>query len=159
MTSDLMWTLRELHGKQNGTYGVYASQEDQQHASSFVVVQGTFTPSLAQNGIKDLVNTVKKWCNNGLNAEKLKNAKAELLGQRTLEQDNWQTVTSVFHRHLTNGKNGLEEWNGWKNAVENTTLEQVNKVIKKYMHPNKWAMACSTPIKLTDSFVESDDED
>ena len=159
MTSDLMWTLRELHGKQNGTYGVYASQEDQQHAPSFVVVQGTFTPSLAQNGIKDLVHTVKKWCNNGLNAEKLKNAKAELLGQRTLEQDDWQTVTSVFHRHLTNGKNGLEEWNGWKNAVENCTLEQVNAAIKKYMHPNNWAMACSTPIKLTDSFVESDDED
>lgn len=159
MTSDLMWTLRELHGKQNGTYGVYASQEDQQHAPSFVVVQGTFTPSLAQNGIKDLVHTVKKWCNKGLTAEKLKDAKAELLGQRTLEQDDWQTVTSVFHRHLTNGKRGIEEWNGWKNAVEDCTLEQVNGVIKKYMHPNKWTMACSTPIKLTDSFVDSDDED
>ena len=158
MTSDLMWTLRELHGKQNGTYGVYASQEDQQHASSFVVVQATFTPSLAQNGINDLVKTVKKWCNEGLDADKLKNAKAELLGQRTLEQDDWQAVTSVFHRHLTNGKNGLEEWNGWKNAVQNTTLEQVNEVIKNYMHPKKWAMACSTPTKLTDSFVDSDDE-
>lgn len=161
MTSDLMWTLRELHGKQNGTYGVYASQEDQQHADSFVVVQGTFTPKLAQNGIKDLVKTVTKWCKNGLDAEKLKNAKAELLGQRTLEQDNWQTVTSVFHRHLTNGKNGLEEWNGWKTAVQNCTLKQVNAVIQKYMHPKKWAIACSTPPgekKLTDSFIESDDE-
>jgi len=158
MTSDLMWTLRELHGKQNGTYGVYASQEDQQHAPSFVVVQATFTPSLAQNGIKDLVHTVKNWCNKGLTAEKLKNAKAELLGQRTLEQDDWQAVTSVFHRHLTNGKSGIEEWNGWKTSIEQTTLEQVNNVIKKYMHPNKWAMACSTPIKLTDSFVDSDDE-
>jgi zinc protease len=158
MTSDLMWTLRELHGKQNGTYGVYASQEDQQHATSFVVVQATFTPSLAQNGINDLVKTVKKWCKLGLDAEKLKDAKAELLGQRTLEQDDWQAVTSVFHRHLTNGKNGLEEWNGWKNAVENTTLTHVNEVIKKYMHPNSWVMSCSTPVKLTDSFVDSDDE-
>ena len=158
MTSDLMWTLRELHGKQNGTYGVYASQEDQQHAPSFVVVQATFTPQLAQNGINDLVKTVQKWCKGGLDAEKLKNAKAELLGQRTLEQDDWQAVTSVFHRHLTNGKNGLEEWNGWKNAVQNTTLKQVNDVIKEYMHPKKWVMACSTPEALTDSFVESDDE-
>ena len=157
MTGRLMWKLRGIDGQKNGVYGVYAQMEEQEQAPTFVVVQATFTPSLASHGIGELKSEVKKWSEQGITKEELETSRKELLGQRVLEMDNFEDVAEGFHSHLLSGKNGYEEWNKYEETVKSITYQEVVDVMKK-IKPDEWAITATSPLKIPNSFDESDDE-
>ena len=166
MTSTLMNVLRGQDGDKNGVYGVYAQQEDCQKAHSFVVIDATFTPGLAQHGIHEMQDLVKQWTKfeSGKDKpwenpeKKLAIAKNQLIGARTLETDDFSSVTEVFHRHLKNGKKGEKEWNNYLTTLNSITLDEVKDALKE-LDASKWVTVCITPEKLEDSFQDSDVEE
>ena len=157
MTSRLMWTLRGKDGRKNGTYGVYAQSEEAQKCPVFVVINATFTPSLANHGITELKSMISDWSTNGITKEELDIAKKQLIGNRTLLLDDFSGVSSVFHRHLFSNKNGQEEWNRYVDTLKDITSEDVEDAMKE-IHPHKWATMCTTPVELHNNFDESDKE-
>jgi len=157
MTGRLMWKLRGQDGQKNGVYGVYAQMEEQEQAPTFIVVQATFTPTLAVHGIGELKNEVRKWSERGITEEEFETSRKELLGQRVLEMDNFEDVAEGFHSHLLAGKNGYEEWNKYEELVKSVTYQEVVDVMKK-IQANEWTITATSPLKIPNSFDESDDE-
>ena len=152
-----MWKLRGQDGQKNGVYGVYAQMEEQEQAPTFIVVQATFTPTLAVHGIGELKNEVRKWSERGITEEEFETSRKELLGQRVLEMDNFEDVAEGFHSHLLAGKNGYEEWNKYEELVKSVTYQEVVDVMKK-IQANEWTITATSPLKIPNSFDESDDE-
>ena len=157
MTGRLMWKLRGIDGQKNGVYGVYSQLEEQEHAPTFVVVQATFTPSLASHGIGELMSEVKKWTSKGITKEELETSRKELLGARVLEMDDFENVSETFHSHLLSGKNGYEQWNKHEEIIKSITYDEVVNAMKK-LSVDKWSIVATSPIKIPNSFEESDDE-
>lgn len=166
MTSTLMDVLRGKDGDKNGVYGVYAQQEDSQKANSFVVIDATFTPYLAEHGIREMQELVRQWNNFEVDKDKpwenpqkkLEIAKNQLIGNRELELDDFSSVTEVFHRHLSNDKNGEKEWNNYLDTLKSITLDDVKSALKE-LSSDKWVTVCVTPTKLENSFDDSDTEE
>ena len=164
MTGRLMWQLRGQHGKKNGVYGVYAMQEDQHNANTFVIVDATFTPGkMSQHGITELKQVIAKWhSEGGITKEELENSKNELIGGRALLMDNFNGVTGVFHRHLENDKCPSKEWDNYLKMVKDISIDEVKQAVGK-LSPNKWSIVATTPIAIpeivshiSDSYVDSD---
>ena len=76
--------------------------------------------------MKDII---KDWVENGITSNELKIAKQQLIGARSLEMDDIDSVTSVFHRHLLSKKNPTNEWNTYTHNINTLTLEEVNQCI------------------------------
>jgi zinc protease len=158
MTGRLMWKLRGIDGQKNGVYGVYAQMEEQEQAPTFVVVQATFTPSLSSHGIGELMSEVRKWSEHGITKEELETSRKELMGQRVLAMDDFQEVSEGFHSHLLAGKNGYEEWNKYEETVKSIKYQEVVDVMNK-IQPCEWTITATSPLKIPNSFEESDDEE
>lgn len=159
MTARLMSILRGRDGDKNGVYGVYASMHEQQHAPAFVVINASFTPGLEQHGLREMKELVNDWVRNGITQDELKNSKQEVLGQRSLEMDNFEAVSSVYHRHLMNEKVPAKEWNNYLQQVSALTLKDVNLAIQQ-LNTDKWTIVSASPLKMQDNFLDdTDDED
>ena len=157
MTSRLMWKLRGKDGKKNGVYGVYAQQQNCQKAPSFVIIDATFTPSCAIHGIHELKDMIHEWTENGITKEELNIAKKQMKGDRELEMDDFSSVASVFHRHLSNNKDGQKEWNNYLKTLDSVTMDDVKEAMKE-LNTDKWSTVCTTPFELDNSFDDSDSE-
>ena len=163
MTGRLMWQLRGQHGKENGVYGVYAIQENQENANTFVIVDATFTPGkCSQHGITELRDVLNKWHKDGITPEELENSKKELIGGRVLLMDDFDSVSDVFHRHLVNNKCPGEEWDNYLKNVRDIKLEEVTAAMSK-LSAAKWSTVATTPTEIPDivshinnSYVDSD---
>ena len=157
MTSRLMWKLRGKDGKKNGVYGVYAMQQDGQKSPSFVIIDATFTPSCAVHGIRELKDMIREWTENGITEKELDIAKRQMKGNRELEMDDFSSVSSVFHMHLSNDKDGQKEWNNYLETLDNISMDDVKEAMKE-LKPDRWSTVCTTPFKLDNSFDDSDSE-
>lgn len=158
MTARLMSILRGQDGDKNGVYGVYASMYEQKHAPVYVVVNASFTPGLEHHGVKEMKHVVDMWDKKGISEEEFQNSKYELLGQRSLEMDNFESVSSVYHRHLVNDKLPSKEWNEYVKNVSTMTLKEVNNVIKK-LKTDKWTIVSTSPLSLKDNFLDDTDDE
>jgi hypothetical protein len=136
ITSRLMHTIRVVEGC--GTYGVYGSVYMQTHAPTYVVFNATFSPKDQERGVNFMHSIIDNWIENGITMDELDTAKKQLMGARSLEMDNMNVVSSVFHRHLHNNKNATDEWNRYENIIKTATLSQVNNVIKKALQRKKF---------------------
>ena len=148
ITSRLMHTIRVEKGC--GTYGVYGNVYMQSHAPTYVVFNATFSPKDQTIGVKYMHDIIDNWLENGITMDELNTAKKQLLGARSLEMDNMNVVSSVFHRHLHNNKNAKDEWKRYENIVKKTTLEQVNKVIKSSLQRKKFITVSVGPSCMND---------
>ena len=136
ITSRLMHTIRVEKGC--GTYGVYGNVYMQTHAPSYVVFNATFSPKDQGRGVNYMHDIIDNWIEHGITSDELNTAKKQLMGARSLEMDNMNVVSSVFHRHLHNNKNATAEWNRYENIIKKATLNQVNSVIKKALQRKKF---------------------
>ena len=127
ITSRLMDTIRVKKGC--GTYGVYGNVYTQPHSNTYLVFNATFTPSDQKKGVQLMKDIIKDWVENGITSNELKIAKQQLIGARSLEMDDIDSVTSVFHRHLLSKKNPTNEWNTYTHNINTLTLEEVNQCI------------------------------
>ena len=158
MTARLMSKLRGQDGDKNGVYGVYASMYEQSHAPVYAVLNASFTPGLEHHGLKEMKDVVDNWINKGITKEEFNNSKYELLGQRSLEMDNFESVSDVYHRHLVNNKTPSKEWNEYVKNVSSMTLNEVNTAIKK-LECDKWVIVSTSPLSLQDNFLEDTDDE
>lgn len=157
MTARLMSILRGRDGDKNGVYGVYASLHEQQHAPAYVVINASFTPGLEHHGLHQMRELVNDWVKNGITETELENSKHEVLGQRSLEMDNFESVSSVYHRHLMNEKVPAKEWNSYIHQVSEMTLEDVNNALQ-HLNTEKWTIVSASPIQNDNFLDDTDDE-
>jgi zinc protease len=145
MTGRLMHTVREQRGL--GTYGIYAVVQSVSNKSdSIMCVQGTFSPSSLDEGLKVTKELVHDWWNHGVTPKELEDAKDRMIGSLLIASDEVDQLGSIMMRYILQEKNPTEEFNKFKTMARNLTLEDVNNTLKKYIDPSKFAEVIVGPV-------------
>ncbi len=132
LTSRLFYRIREKGGY---SYSVYSMFEPSLYKGTFRVVLQTRNEA-ADEAVKEAIDEIKKYVNSGPTEEELEDAKRYITGSFPLKIDTNGEIADylAFAAFYGLGKNYLNEFPKLINAV---SLEDVKRVIKEYIHPDK----------------------
>lgn len=145
LVSRLFDRIREKGGYSYAVYSMFVP----------AYYQGTFKITLqtkndrADDAIKEVLDEVRKFVDEGPTEQELEDAKRYLTGSFPLKIDTNDEIAGylVFAAFHNLGKDYL---NRFKEMVESVTLEDVKKVIKKYIHPDKFTIVVVKKVKKAD---------
>jgi zinc protease len=135
----------EIRDRQGLTYGIYSYFAAGQHAGPFVIEMQT-APEDSEKAIQSTIALLKQFREQGISEAEFKNAKRSLINSYPVELAN---PDAVAQRILSNEVDGLsaEEIRAFPAKVEAVTLEQVQKAIQDFVHPDKLVIVSSGPVK------------
>jgi zinc protease len=127
----LMSIIRDEEGL---TYGIYAGHTKDIFSDGTWYIAGTFSPDLLHKGYSSTMRELKRWVNEGITEEELKNTKSRMIGSYKI---GLSTTGGLAGQILSFAERGyspsyLDEY---PKLVDALTLKEVNSVIKKYIDP------------------------
>lgn len=134
MTGRLMHTVREQRGL--GTYGLYAViQTVNARTDKIFGVQGTFSPSSLQEGMKCTRELIDNWHKHGVSPVELANAQDKMIGSHLIASDTVDNLHSFVVKSILQHKKPKEDFQLFETKVRSLTLTQVNNAIQRYIDP------------------------
>jgi len=132
----LMQIVRDKEGL---TYGIYSWHTADTFEDGKWVIQGAFAPQLVKQGIESTKRELKRWVDEGITQKELDNAKERLSGQFKVQLS---TTGGLANQLLAFAERGYDVSyiDNYPSKVRAVTLDEVNKMIKKYIDPEKVAM-------------------
>ncbi len=135
LTSRLFEKIREEKGY---SYSVYSMFLPTLYTGTFRIVLQTKNAS-ADEAIKDVISEVKEFVEKGPTEKELEDAKRYLTGSFPLKIDTNEEIASylafaAFH------KLGPDYLNRFTDMVNEVTLDDVKRVAKEYIHPDKFTI-------------------
>lgn len=130
----LMQTVRDEQGL---TYGIGSTLRGVDNGNDgYWYTWGTFAPELLAQGKEATLEQIEKWVKDGITAEELDAKKNTITGSYKV---GLATTRGLAGQILTNAERGrptsfLDDYPGLINSL---TLDQVNKAIRKYIHPDQ----------------------
>ncbi len=135
LTSRLFDRIREKGGY---SYAVYSYFTPAFYQGTFRIVLQTKNDR-AEDAVKEVLDEVKKFVENGPTQQELDDAKRYLTGSFPLRIDTNDEIAAylvfvAFHNL------GADYLNEFPSMIEKVTLQDVKEVIKKYIHPDKFTI-------------------
>ena len=129
----LMSIIRDDEGL---TYGIYSAHAGDIYNGGYWYITATFAPDLLEKGMNSTNRELKRWAEKGVTAEELANVKKRLAGRYKV---GLATSAGMARQILSFIQRGLDlsYMDQYPSLIQAVTLEQVNKVIKKYIDPDK----------------------
>ena len=129
----LMSIIRDDEGL---TYGINSSHQGDILSDGYWNIQGSFAPAMLQQGMESTMREVRRWVNEGVTEEELKNKKTTLIGSYKVQL---ATTSGLANQILSFVQRGfdVDYLDQYPEKVEALTLKQVNNTIKKYIDPDK----------------------
>ena len=128
----LMSTVRDEEGL---TYGINSSLGGDIFSDGYWQIQGTFSPDLLAKGIASTRRELKKWVEDGVSAEELKNKKTTLIGLFKVSLATTGGLAGQLHSIIQRGYD-VDYLEAYPKKIEALTLEEVNAAIRKYVDPD-----------------------
>jgi zinc protease len=130
-TARLMSIIRDEEGL---TYGIYSGHSGDIFADGTWYIYGTFSPDLLHQGYSSTMRELKRWFNEGVSEEELKNAKTRMIGSYKIGLSTTGGLASQILSFAERGYSPsyLDEY---PELVADLSLNEVNSVIKKYVDP------------------------
>ena len=132
-TGRLMANVRDKEGL---TYGIGSSVSNDTFADGEWKISATFAPALLDRGIASAKRQLTEWYNNGVTADELARRKDNLVGSWQVGLATTEGLTQTLLTTLHRGKD-ISWIDQYPNVVRSLTVEQVNGVIKKHLHPDE----------------------
>lgn len=130
----LMRTVRDEDGL---TYNVGSSMASGINGSQcYWTARGSFSPKLLDQGIKAIEHQLKLWVGEGLTEEEFLERKTGLLGKYQVKLSDANVLTTQIARSIEQGFDANYLYT-YCDEIEKITLEDVNRVIKKYIQLDK----------------------
>lgn len=132
-TARLMSIIRDEEGL---TYGIYSGHSGDVFADGSWFISGTFSPDLLHKGYSSTLRELKRWIQDGLTEDELKNTKSRLAGSFKVQL---ATTGGMASQILSVAERGLKMsyLDEFPEMINNSSLKDVNKAIKKYLNPDK----------------------
>ncbi len=129
----LMSIIRDDEGL---TYGIYSAHAGDIYDGGYWYITATFAPDLLEKGMNSTNRELKRWVEKGVTAEELANVKKRLAGRFKV---GLATSAGMARQLLTFIQRGLDVsyMDEYPSKIQAVTLDQVNRVIKKYIDPDK----------------------
>ncbi|HHM02006.1 MAG TPA: insulinase family protein [Caldithrix abyssi] len=129
----LMSIIRDDEGL---TYGIYSAHAGDIYDGGFWYITATFAPNLLEKGLNSTNRELKRWVEKGVTAEELANVKKRLAGRYKVSL---ATSAGMARQILSFLQRGLDisYMDEYPSKIQQVTLDQVNRVIKKYVDPDK----------------------
>ncbi len=135
LTSKLFYRIREKGGY---SYSVYSLFEPSLYDGTFRIVLQTKNDA-ADKAIEEAIDEVKKYVEYGPTKEELEDAKRYITGSFPLRIDTNGEIADYLAFAAFYGL-GPDYLNEFPRIINRVTLEDVNAVIKKYIHPDKFSI-------------------
>ena len=132
-TARLMSIIRDEEGL---TYGIYSGHSGDVFSDGSWFISGTFSPDLLHKGYSSTLRELKRWINDGLNDDELKNTKSRLAGSFKVQL---ATTGGMAAQILSVAERGLKMsyLDEFPEMIQSASLKDVNNSIKKYLNPDK----------------------
>ena len=125
--------MRKVRVEDGLTYGVYSSITGTVNKSPGAwIAYGTYSPDLLKKGENSMEGVITKWVNSGITKEELLNMKSTIIGSTQVGYDTTSGISRAILSAVVN-KGGIKYLDDYANKIENITLEEVNRVIKKHI--------------------------
>ena len=125
----------EIRAKEGKTYGIYCSYSESDNNGIYNVTTQVRN-EVAYETTASFDRVLKQFYDNGITQEQLLSAKAGLKNRR-LSIENPISIIEFYNPLLYKDVNKRNEY---LTAIDNVTLEQVNKVVKKYFNPDSYKL-------------------
>ncbi len=129
----LMSIIRDDEGL---TYGIYSFLQDDTYNDGSWAIRGTFAPTLLDKGIASTVRELKRWVKDGVTEKELEAAKTRNIGSYKVGLATTRGMASNILSFAQAGFD-MKYMDEYPEDIEELTLDQVNKIIKKYIDPDK----------------------
>jgi zinc protease len=132
-TARLMSIIRDEEGL---TYGIYSGHSGDVFSDGSWFISGTFSPDLLHKGYSSTLRELKRWINDGLTEDELKNTKSRLAGSFKVQL---ATTGGMAAQILSVAERGLKMsyLDEFPEMIQSASLKDVNNSIKKYLNPDK----------------------
>ena len=129
----LMATVRDNEGL---TYGIGSGHSGDAFNGGYWTVNGTFNPELMDKGYQSTMREINKWYSDGVTRKELENIKSYIVGSYKVGMS---TTGSLAHTILNFVNKGYtpEYIYEYPSRIMEPDPDEVNKVIKKYLAPQK----------------------
>jgi zinc protease len=148
----LMSTVREKKGL---TYGIYARTET---VSSFETgywrIMTFFAPNKALEGLKATLTEIENICVNGVTQSEYERFKTIIATGETLLNDSIVRIARDLHIYQVAGLS-LSDMKSYKAQFTNTSLEDVNAALKKYLDTATITIAGAGPINTVEKDIHA----
>ena len=131
-TGRLMGTVRDREGL---TYGIGAGVSDDSIADGDWAVSASFAPSLLERGVASTRRVIAAWWADGVTDAELGAHKQGLIGTYRVSLSTAGGVAGTILATVQRGY-GLDWLDGYPQAVEAVTRDQVNHAIRAHLDPN-----------------------
>lgn len=126
--------LSIIRDEEGLTYGIFARHTDDLFSDGTWYIAGTFSPDLLHQGYSSTMRELKRWVEDGITEEELKNTKSRMIGSYKI---GLSTTGGLAAQILSFAERGyspsyLDEY---PKLVEDLPLDKVNGVVKKYIDP------------------------
>ena len=135
-TGRLMATVRDKEGL---TYGIGAFNSNDTFVDGDWRIQGNFAPDMLAKGIASTRKQLMLWYKDGISAEELANNKGKFVGTYKLGLSTTGGMAGAIMNTLNQGL-PLSHIDEFGDRVSALTLEQVNGVIRKHLHPDQMVL-------------------
>lgn len=136
-TSRLMESIRVQRGL---TYGIYADlSSDDYNTKGHLVVKSTFAPENVETGIIETQKVINNWIENGVSESELTDTKNYFTANYQVSLEKSTTVLAIVSNELRENKN-LNYAAEHIKRINESTLDQVNTAIKKYVDPKAFVI-------------------
>jgi len=135
--------FQEVREKRGLTYGIYsylAGLSDRLDGHWFV--WATFAPNLLEKGEEAIAEVLKDVVEKGLTPKEVRDAKQKLTGRYLIDLAVPTRFAAVLLTTLHDGYE-LSQISNWKEKIGKVTKGGVDRVIKKYIHPDRLAVAAA----------------
>ncbi len=138
MTSILFDVLRNKHGL---TYGVSTEIDNYYTTGCFIIYTSVVKEKLINNGkkpglIKVIIKTLNNLIKNGITEEQLEYIKKNISGNKTLEFEDINNISIYNGLSIIHNEPKFISFNNLYKKYNTITVNQVNKVIRKYFKPS-----------------------
>jgi predicted Zn-dependent peptidase len=148
----LMSTVREKEGL---TYMIYGKTEKGTRVEyGFWRIMTFFSPKDAVRGITSTLRELRRMHTEGITEDELRRFKAILKTRMALREDSLLKQVGELHARSEAGITETD-YNNFKNAIEEMTVEEVNTVMNKYLNAEHVVVSGAGPIKGVQRDIES----
>lgn len=128
--------LDQVRNREGLTYGIGARLGDDTFADGSWCIEGTFAPELLDQGTASTLRELRRFHDEGITADELKNFKVTLTGTYKVALSTTGGLANMLLNALQRGY-GPEWVDEYPQRIEALTLEQANEAIRKFLHPDR----------------------
>ena len=135
-TGRLMGIVRDREGL---TYNISAAVSEDSVVDGSWDISASFAPALLEKGIASSRRELERWWKEGVTGDELAARKQGLIGSYRV---GLSTTAGLANAILTDVQRGYDvsRLEGFPDAVNALTREQINSAIKKHINPNKMVL-------------------